>query len=876
MAATTTGDAEFAVTLGPRPTWVSAAAAPAAAPGEPYRLELRAEDAATYAPAPGGTTPPGLLLSDAGVLEGALADEGVYAFTVRASAAGAGARFADRAFTLRAAAPPRWSTPQALGVAEAGAELGLRLRAAGAASFELAAGALPAGVSLSAAGGLAGAPAAGAYAFTVRAQPPAGAAVERAFTLAVRAPPAWDAADGADAALAALVPGEPLALRLAAAGATEYEVAAGDELPAGLVLARDGELSGAAAAAVCAAVRVRARAGAGGPARDRVLRVTASAAPAWQTPSLLPDAAAGDVLALQLAADGAASFAFAAEAPPGLELSAGGLLTGSPGAGGAAFAVDAADAWGRRQARREFTLAVAPAPPALAGAADLALGVDVASARLVAAGADAYAAEGLPPGVSLSADGRLTGAPTQAGTFAVLATASAGGRASAVASVTLRAAEPPRWTTAAGLPDVTAWAPFALALSAANALSYEAAAPLPAGVTLSPHGRLSGTLPSAAAGASATVVRVRALGALPVCSAEREFTLPVTAGWALARAAVAGLTYDRATDALAWDRGGGPRALEGPAFAAERLRGAYYAGAGGAGVEYRVDGGAPSLVWTSAVPRGAFDAHVWRATRVAAGVSYDAAEDRLRLTSGAATAALAPPGLVAEALRRVAPPGGGDMLLESRGRGLAELAWRSAVPAAAVRAAAEWRLAFAADGVRYEPPRLTVDHASGETLVPPPALVAEALARVCEPGGAVGVARVGDTFALVSAAAGAARSALLPPAGGGAAQLAWPTGAERAEASASPAWRATSLTPGLAYAEGRLSARRDGAEVPLMPPALAAAALARVAAPGAAMAVTRVGAAFRLTAHDPDGGGARVAFMPRDGLVAALCVDAPF
>jgi hypothetical protein len=193
-------------------------------------------------------------------------------------------------------------------------------------------------------------------------------------------------------------------------------------------------------------------------------------------------------------------------------LSSAGVLSGTPTvAGSSTFTVQATDA-AARTATQAMTLVVAAAvsittttvPPGTIGV--------IYNQTLVATGgatpyAWAVASGTLPAGVTLSGAGVLSGTPTVAGssTFTVQATDAALRTATRALTVVVSA---PLGITTTTLPAATAGTAYSQALAATGgATPYTwavAAGTLPAGLTLSSAGVLSGT-PSTAATSSFTV-----------------------------------------------------------------------------------------------------------------------------------------------------------------------------------------------------------------------------------------------------------------------------------------------------------------------------------------------------------------------------------
>ncbi|WP_123769522.1 putative Ig domain-containing protein [Vulcaniibacterium tengchongense] len=146
-----------------------------------------------------GGLPVGMSLSSAGALSGMPAAAGRYNFTVRATDANGFS--GDRAYALTVAAATIVLSPATLPDATAGIAYGQTFSASGGSgpySFSLVSGTLPAGLSLSGTGALAGTPTLpGSYGFTVRAQDGFGSEATRNYALVVRAAVPVAADDGA-------------------------------------------------------------------------------------------------------------------------------------------------------------------------------------------------------------------------------------------------------------------------------------------------------------------------------------------------------------------------------------------------------------------------------------------------------------------------------------------------------------------------------------------------------------------------------------------------------------------------------------------------------------------------------------------------------
>ncbi|HEU5002696.1 MAG TPA: putative Ig domain-containing protein, partial [Actinomycetota bacterium] len=209
--------------------------------------------AASGTPAPtfsvaSGSLPAGLSLSAAGVLSGTPSTAGSSTFTVRASNSAGSVTSPNITVTVAAAAtPPRFTaaSPPSSGVV--GTPYSYTFTASGtpAPTFSVFSGSLPAGLSLSSGGVLAGTPqAAGTFAFRVRASNSAGNATTGSLSILVtsdQVPPAFTSASPPGSATV----GAPYSYTFAASGTPPptFSIASG-ALPPGLTLDPTGVLSG--------------------------------------------------------------------------------------------------------------------------------------------------------------------------------------------------------------------------------------------------------------------------------------------------------------------------------------------------------------------------------------------------------------------------------------------------------------------------------------------------------------------------------------------------------------------------------------------------------------------------------------------------------
>ncbi|XQA78327.1 putative Ig domain-containing protein [Xanthomonas sacchari] len=230
-----------------------------------------------------GTLPSGMSLSAGGVLSGTPTTAGNFAFTVGVT--DANAFTAAQAFTLTVASPTLTLSPPALPAGTAGSAYSQALSATGGTapySYSLATGALPAGMSLSAAGVLSGTPTqAGSFVFTATVTDSTAGVpgqASRSYTLSIAAP--------------TLTPGQPTLpagtvgtaynQTLSTSGGTapySYSVVSG-ALPTGLSLTPAGVLSGTPSAAGSFAFSIKVSDANGFSATQAYTLTIASAVPA--------------------------------------------------------------------------------------------------------------------------------------------------------------------------------------------------------------------------------------------------------------------------------------------------------------------------------------------------------------------------------------------------------------------------------------------------------------------------------------------------------------------------------------------------------------------------------------------------------------------
>jgi hypothetical protein len=340
----------------------------------------------------GGALPAGLTLTAAGVLAGTPTTAGVFTFTVRGT--DANACFAAISYTVTiAAAPPPPPVCPTITLAPAtlpGGTAGIAysqtiLGSGGTApySFGVTAGALPAGLTLTAAGVLSGTPTtAGPSSFTIRGTDANACFAAVTYTPVIAAgpapPPGCPAITIAPAALPNGTVGIAFSQLLTATGGTgpySFGVTTG-ALPAGLTLTPAGVLAGTPSVVGTSSFTIRGTdANACFATVADTLVVAAAPAPPPGCPvlGLAPAALANGVVGVAytqtlVASGGTAPYGFGVlggALPPGMTLTSAGVLSGTPTTGGTStFTIRGTDASGCF-VQLSFTILVAAGVPAL-------------------------------------------------------------------------------------------------------------------------------------------------------------------------------------------------------------------------------------------------------------------------------------------------------------------------------------------------------------------------------------------------------------------------------------------------------------------------------------------------------------------------------
>jgi hypothetical protein len=506
------------ITVGPALA-ITTTSLPNGAVGAAYNQALTASGGAggnTWS-ATTGALPAGLSLSPAGAITGTPTAAGTVNFTVQVTDSANTA--ATQPLSITIDPPPLTITTTSLPNGTVGAAYNQTLAASGGAggnTWSVTTGALPAGLSLSPAGAITGTPTtAGASNFTVQVKDSANTTATQPLSLTIAPPPLTITTTSLPNGTVGAAYNQTLAASGGEGGNT-WSVTTG-ALPAGLSLSPAGAITGTPTTAGAANFTVQVKDSANTTATEP-LSITIAPPPLTITTTSLPNGTVGAAYNQTLAASGGAGgntwSVTTGALPAGLSLSAAGAITGTPTTAGASnFTVQVKDS-ANTTTTQPLSITIAP-PPLTITTTSLPNGtVGAAYNQTLAASGGAggntwsVTTGALPTGLSLSPAGAITGTPTAAGAsnFTVQVKDSANTIATQPLSITI--APPPLTITTTSLPNGTVGAAYNQTLAASggaggNTWSVTTGA-LPAGLSLSPAGAITGT-PTTAGTANFTV-----------------------------------------------------------------------------------------------------------------------------------------------------------------------------------------------------------------------------------------------------------------------------------------------------------------------------------------------------------------------------------
>jgi hypothetical protein len=279
-----------------------------------------------------------------------------------------------------------------------------------------------------------------------------------------------------------------------------YTFIAAGGLPPGLEVSNGGQLQGTPKAPGPFSFGVTASDSANNSA-SATISITILPAPLVITTGALSNVAVGSSIGVAFTATGGVPplvFSLSGTTPAGASFSSNGTLSGTATtAGSYSFSVTVTDS-AKTTVSKGFTLVVTPAPLTIATASlpNGQVGVAYAGQFAAAGGTSPYTWSGSAgDGLSVSSSGAVSGTPTAVGTFAVTVTVtdSLGVKTSGTFSVTVN--PPSLAVTTSSLPNGALTSAYSASLSATGGTPpYTwSASGLPAGITASSSGSLSGT-----------------------------------------------------------------------------------------------------------------------------------------------------------------------------------------------------------------------------------------------------------------------------------------------------------------------------------------------------------------------------------------------
>ena len=451
----------------------------------------------------GGALPAGVTLAASGAISGTPTAAGTANFTVRVTDGSGRSKTKDLSILID---PQLTITTDTLPRAQATVAYAQTLQASGnlgAVTWAVSGGALPAGVTLSAAGALAGTPTTAQTAnFTARVTDAAGRSATKALSIIVDPPPLVITTATLPAANLLADYAQTLTATGGSGGYRWSTDAAA--LPAGLALSAAGAITGRPSAQGTRDFTVTVT-DSGNRTASKPLSITVGAPLLNITTTVLPAGVVGTPYTFTLAAAGGAGgngwSVTTGTLPNGLTLLPTGTINGTPTAAGTSnITIQVRDS-ANATATRALTLAVTPATLVITTQALPAAILGTAYNQTLAAtgGTGAYrwslSAGSLPGGLTLDAGGRITGTATGASsTFTVDVTDVAGAVATRNLSISVTPALnlPP----ATSLPSGVTGAPYNGTIAARGGQSpytYSlASGQLPPGLALAATGAITG------------------------------------------------------------------------------------------------------------------------------------------------------------------------------------------------------------------------------------------------------------------------------------------------------------------------------------------------------------------------------------------------
>lgn len=383
-------------------------------------------------------------------------------------------------------------------------------------TYSVTAGGLPTGLSLSSAGVLSGSPTvAGTFNFTATSTDQYTATGNRAYSLTIAAPTISVSPTTLPNGTYATAYNQTIS---ASGGSGSYSYTYVGTLPTGLSLSNAGVLSGTPTAAGTYNLTITATDG-NGYTGARAYTLTIATSTLTISPSTLGNASQGSAYSTTLSTSGGiAPYTYSVTGgglPPGITFSSAGVFSGTPTAANTyTFNIQSSDSNGVL-ASRTYSLTVDAATIAVSPSSlpNPVYGTSYTGQTVTASGGTApytFAITGgaMPVGLSLASTGAISGTPTTPGNYNFTTTATDANSATGSRSYSVNVATPSINLTPTTLVNGGTGSAYSQTLSASGGVApYTYAViigSLPAGLTLSSAGTLSGT-PTVPGSASFTI-----------------------------------------------------------------------------------------------------------------------------------------------------------------------------------------------------------------------------------------------------------------------------------------------------------------------------------------------------------------------------------
>ncbi len=398
---------------------------PNGAVGRNYQAQFTATGGTgqySYSLVQGSVLPAGLALSASGAVTGVPTTEGAFRFVVQLNS---GDDSIQKLVRVTIDPPPLTLSPDTLPEGTRGAAYQAAIAAAGGAapySFRITAGQLPAGLTFGSNGGISGTPTSlGTFKFTVQATDSRGRTGSKEFEIVVR-----EELRITTESLPGGTQGDAYAAALQAAGGLSpytFSVTAG-ALPPGVSLGADGRLTGTPTQAGSFTFTAQVADRSNRTARKQLTILIVAAL--RLLPESLPGGTVGRAYSAMLSAEGGTppyTFTLTGGLPPGIAFSAG-TISGTPTQAGRFDVTGQVTDSRGRSVNRQYAIVIAPPPPlTISGTpGGGTVGTPYPQVQFTASGGVApftFSGSNLPPGLTLSSGGTLTGTPTQAGAFSI-------------------------------------------------------------------------------------------------------------------------------------------------------------------------------------------------------------------------------------------------------------------------------------------------------------------------------------------------------------------------------------------------------------------------------------------------------------------------